>query len=166
MGGAGRGLWLPSILSCKNRLTSFFPFDWTIINSNIPVPSLNMHIICRIFYHNTIQGLFLLFTIWTYRFMSEILPIRRKTPNKQSISQSICNIVVWFFQKQEADKSSGKPGPAVMGTFKLFCSPHYASWLFVAFFMGVSNGLIWGFLYWHLENLGYTIDTLQLLVLK
>lgn len=57
-------------------------------------------------------------------------------------------------QKQEEDKTNGKPVPAVMGTFKLFCSPHYASWLFVAFFMGVSNGVIWGFLYWHLENLG------------
>jgi hypothetical protein len=41
-----------------------------------------------------------------------------------------------------------------MGTFKLFCSVHYASWLFVAFFMGVANGVIWGFLYWHLENIG------------
>lgn len=60
-------------------------------------------------------------------------------------------------QKQEDDKTSGKPIPAVMGTFKLFCSPHYASWLFVAFFMGVSNGVIWGFLYWHLENLGINV---------
>lgn len=62
--------------------------------------------------------------------------------------------LMYKFPKQEEEKSSGKPIPAVMGTFKLFCSPHYASWLFVAFFMGVSNGLIWGFLYWHLENLG------------
>ncbi|XP_022310017.2 major facilitator superfamily domain-containing protein 6-like [Crassostrea virginica] len=67
---------------------------------------------------------------------------------------TILAALLYKFPKQEADKSSGKPGPAVMGTFKLFCSPHYASWLFVAFFMGVSNGLIWGFLYWHLENLG------------
>lgn len=62
--------------------------------------------------------------------------------------------LMYKFPKQEEDKTNGKPIPAVMGTFKLFCSPHYASWLFVAFFMGVSNGVIWGFLYWHLENLG------------
>ncbi|XP_062588528.1 major facilitator superfamily domain-containing protein 6-like [Saccostrea cucullata] len=68
--------------------------------------------------------------------------------------------LMYKFPKQEEEKSNGKPIPAVMGTFKLFCSIHYASWLFVAFFMGVSNGLIWGFLYWHLENIGAT----QLLV--
>ncbi|XP_064644661.1 major facilitator superfamily domain-containing protein 6-like [Lineus longissimus] len=40
--------------------------------------------------------------------------------------------------------------------FRLFMSIHYASWLSTSYFMGVCNGVIWGFLYWHLENLGAT----------
>lgn len=44
-----------------------------------------------------------------------------------------------------------------MGMFKLFCFFYYVFWLFVVFFMGVFNGVIWGFLYWYLENLGNVI---------
>ncbi|KAK3105063.1 hypothetical protein FSP39_016477 [Pinctada imbricata] len=62
--------------------------------------------------------------------------------------------VMFKFSKQKDDKSNGKPEPEVQAAFKIFLSVHYGSWLFSAFFMGVCNGVIWSFLYWHLENIG------------
>ncbi|XP_077996786.1 major facilitator superfamily domain-containing protein 6-like [Glandiceps talaboti] len=38
--------------------------------------------------------------------------------------------------------------------FKLLCTVNHISVLMVSFFMGTSTGLIFGFLYWHLENIG------------
>ncbi|XP_077996978.1 major facilitator superfamily domain-containing protein 6-like [Glandiceps talaboti] len=37
---------------------------------------------------------------------------------------------------------------------KLLSSVHFISILLVSFFMGICNGLVYGFLFWHLENLG------------
>lgn len=48
-----------------------------------------------------------------------------------------------------------KPAPPdVLVAFRLFMSLHYGSWLVCIFFVGVCNGVIWGFLNWHLENIG------------
>ena len=37
---------------------------------------------------------------------------------------------------------------------KLFLNVHYGSWIAIALFAGICNGIIWGFLNWHLDNLG------------
>ena len=36
----------------------------------------------------------------------------------------------------------------------MFLTVHYGSWLFSMFFTGICNGVIWGFLFWHIENIG------------
>ncbi|KAK3596405.1 hypothetical protein CHS0354_019004 [Potamilus streckersoni] len=38
----------------------------------------------------------------------------------------------------------------------MFLTIHYGSWMVCMFFTGVCNGVIWGFLYWHIENIGGT----------
>ena len=50
---------------------------------------------------------------------------------------------------------------STIAVIRLFMNVHYGSWLSIAFFVGVCNGVIWGFLYWHLDNLGefYTRNT-------
>nr|XP_054769492.1 major facilitator superfamily domain-containing protein 6-like [Lytechinus pictus] len=37
---------------------------------------------------------------------------------------------------------------------RVLLSPHFASVFFVAFFTGVCNGSVWGFLLWHFQNIG------------
>ncbi|XP_071506728.1 major facilitator superfamily domain-containing protein 6-like [Diadema antillarum] len=37
---------------------------------------------------------------------------------------------------------------------RIVLSPHFGSVFFIAFFTGVCNGCIWGFLLWHFQNLG------------
>ncbi|XP_038075356.1 major facilitator superfamily domain-containing protein 6-like isoform X2 [Patiria miniata] len=41
---------------------------------------------------------------------------------------------------------------------------HYGSVIVLLIFLGICNGAIWGFLYWHLENLGATQSLLGLLI--
>ncbi|KAJ8307172.1 hypothetical protein KUTeg_015256 [Tegillarca granosa] len=77
-------------------------------------------------------------------------------------------ISAWFFEFEcgrenrnkpvEMDETEEnkriKPAPDVLVAFRLFMSVHYGSWLVCIFFVGVCNGVIWGFLNWHLENIG------------
>lgn len=71
-----------------------------------------------------------------------------------------CMVVViisaffFSFPHEKAAKADNRPKPNIRHTFKLFMNAHYCSWLVCMFIMGVCNGVIWGFLYWHLENLG------------
>ena len=51
-----------------------------------------------------------------------------------------------------AEESTTEHSP--MAVLRLFLSLHYGSLLFAIFYMGVCNGTIFGFLFWHLENLG------------
>ncbi|XP_070547026.1 major facilitator superfamily domain-containing protein 6-like [Ptychodera flava] len=54
-----------------------------------------------------------------------------------------------------ADRDGDQPSKHnLVSLLKLLCSVHFMSILLVAFFMGVCNGLVYGFLFWHLENLG------------
>lgn len=48
-----------------------------------------------------------------------------------------------------------------LAVLRLFINLHYGSWITTAFCVGVFNGVIWGFLFWHLENLGNTSATLK-----
>ena len=43
---------------------------------------------------------------------------------------------------------------SAIAVIKVFLNVHYGSWIIAAFFVGVFNGIIWGFLSWHLDNLG------------
>ena len=63
--------------------------------------------------------------------------------------------------KEEKDTTTSKSSHDTRAVFKLFLNVHYGSWLTTCFFVGVCNGVIWGFLFWHLENLG--IKTLFIL---
>ncbi|XP_060557620.1 major facilitator superfamily domain-containing protein 6-like [Ruditapes philippinarum] len=67
-----------------------------------------------------------------------------------------CTITTFFFkfQKQVDDHNNSKPKPNPFKVFKMFLTIHYGSWLLCMFFTGICNGVIWGFLFWHLENLG------------
>ena len=60
-------------------------------------------------------------------------------------------------EEESATKSKTKLKKQIhsmMAVLKVFRNWHYGSWIFVVFIMGASNGLIWGFLFWHLDNLG------------
>ena len=63
-----------------------------------------------------------------------------------------------ILQKQVDDYANGKPKPNPFKVFKMFLTLHYGSWLFSMFFTGVCNGVIWGFLFWHIENIGKIIE--------
>ncbi|XP_078662199.1 major facilitator superfamily domain-containing protein 6-like [Branchiostoma floridae x Branchiostoma belcheri] len=43
---------------------------------------------------------------------------------------------------------------ATRAALKLFCSAHYGSILLTTIFFGMCYGIIWGYIYWHLENIG------------
>ena len=66
----------------------------------------------------------------------------------------IISAFMFSFPQEKAAKADNKPRPNIKHTFKLFMNAHYCSWLVCMFIMGMCNGVIWGFLYWHLENLG------------
>lgn len=66
----------------------------------------------------------------------------------------IISAFMFSFPHEKAAKADNKPKPNIKYTFKLFMNAHYCSWLVCMFIMGVCNGVIWSFLYWHLENLG------------
>lgn len=69
-----------------------------------------------------------------------------------------CTVTTCFFkfQKQLDDHAVSKPRPNPLKVFRMFLTVHYGSWLFCMFFTGICNGVIWGFLFWHLENIGGT----------
>ncbi|KAH3868725.1 major facilitator superfamily domain-containing protein 6-A-like [Dreissena polymorpha] len=69
-----------------------------------------------------------------------------------------CFICTLFFkfQKQTEDQRKSRPRPNPLRVFRMFLTLHYGSWLFCMLFTGVCNGVIWGFLFWHLENIGAT----------
>lgn len=46
------------------------------------------------------------------------------------------------------------PVHSTLVIFKLFLNVHYGSWIMTAFYVGFLNGIIWGFLFWHIDNLG------------
>lgn len=58
------------------------------------------------------------------------------------------------FQKQASARTSGKAKPNPLKVFRMFLTLHYGSWLVSMFVTGICNGVIWGFLFWHLENIG------------
>ncbi|CAC5385820.1 unnamed protein product [Mytilus coruscus] len=66
----------------------------------------------------------------------------------------IISAFMFSFPHEKAAKADNKPKPNIKHTFKLFLTPHYCSWLVCMFVMGMCNGVIWAFLYWHMENLG------------
>ncbi|CAG2186475.1 unnamed protein product [Mytilus edulis] len=66
----------------------------------------------------------------------------------------IISAFMFSFPHEKAAKADNKPKPNIKHTFKLFMTPHYCSWLVCMFVMGMCNGVIWAFLYWHMENLG------------
>jgi len=41
-----------------------------------------------------------------------------------------------------------------IAVLRVFLNVRNGSWIFTVFFIGLCNGLIWGFLFWHLDNLG------------
>ena len=43
---------------------------------------------------------------------------------------------------------------------RIFMNVHYGSYLATSLFSGICNGVTWGFLYWHLDNLGEKILTI------
>lgn len=47
-------------------------------------------------------------------------------------------------------------GPKWLSVLKTYRSPHYAAFLFVAFWFGVGIGLVFAFLFWHLQDIGGT----------
>ncbi|KAK2161384.1 hypothetical protein LSH36_117g01041 [Paralvinella palmiformis] len=52
--------------------------------------------------------------------------------------------------KSDVSEKSHNAGAVI----RIFFNVHYGSWLVTSFFVGMCNGVIWGFLYWHLDNLG------------
>ncbi|CAH1250147.1 MFSD6 [Branchiostoma lanceolatum] len=44
--------------------------------------------------------------------------------------------------------------PATRAALRLFCSAHYGSILLTTVFFGMCYGIIWGYIYWHLQNIG------------
>jgi hypothetical protein len=45
-----------------------------------------------------------------------------------------------------------------LAVLRLFINVHYGSWITTAFCVGVFNGVTWGFLFWHLENIGQCLS--------
>jgi len=41
-----------------------------------------------------------------------------------------------------------------LAVLRVFLNVRNGSWILTIFFAGTCNGLIWGFLFWHLDNLG------------
>jgi len=41
-----------------------------------------------------------------------------------------------------------------LAVLRVFLNVRNGSWILTVFFIGLCNGLIWGFLFWHLDNLG------------
>jgi MFS family permease len=41
-----------------------------------------------------------------------------------------------------------------LAIIKVFANVRNGSWILTTFFVGLCNGIIWGFLFWHLDNLG------------
>ncbi|KAK3596408.1 hypothetical protein CHS0354_019009 [Potamilus streckersoni] len=68
-----------------------------------------------------------------------------------------CFITVWFFKfKEQQYQEENTPKPNPLKVFRMFLTVHYGSWLICVLFTGVCNGVIWGFLFWHIENIGGT----------
>ncbi|KAL5011089.1 hypothetical protein ScPMuIL_013394 [Solemya velum] len=62
--------------------------------------------------------------------------------------------IFFKFESRKHVGDEGKPNPLLV--IRMFLTAHYGSWLVCIFFMGICNGVIIGFLYWHLENMGAT----------
>ena len=43
---------------------------------------------------------------------------------------------------------------STVAVIKVFLNVRNGSWMLTTFFVGTCNGVIWGFLFWHLDNLG------------
>ncbi|KAK2166338.1 hypothetical protein LSH36_40g20006 [Paralvinella palmiformis] len=57
-------------------------------------------------------------------------------------------------QKSEVNSDVTEQTHNAGAVIRIFFNMHYGSWLATSFFVGICNGVIWGFLYWHLDNLG------------
>jgi len=58
-------------------------------------------------------------------------------------------------------RSSGKDSSTkkdrahdALAVVRVFLNVRNGTWILTVFFIGLCNGLIWGFLFWHLDNLG------------
>ena len=43
---------------------------------------------------------------------------------------------------------------SIVAVIKVFTNVRNGSWILTTFFAGTCNGVIWGFLFWHLDNIG------------
>ncbi|XP_072019921.1 major facilitator superfamily domain-containing protein 6-like [Amphiura filiformis] len=57
-------------------------------------------------------------------------------------------------QKNGTDEGSEKEPPSVLKVLKMYATVRYGSVLFISWFAGFGVGLLFTFLYWHLEDLG------------
>ncbi|KAL5010838.1 hypothetical protein ScPMuIL_013143 [Solemya velum] len=76
-----------------------------------------------------------------------------------AVCQGLCFFIALCFKfksTEETEESQPTEKPNPFKVFKFFLTLHYGAWLFCMLFMGVCNGVIWGFLNWHLENIGGT----------
>jgi len=53
-----------------------------------------------------------------------------------------------------------------LAVLRVFLNVRNGSWIFTVFFIGLCNGLIWGFLFWHLDNLGIAAVNITACVLE
>ena len=67
---------------------------------------------------------------------------------------------ILYFQSESRDEDSTdsttlvQTNPEPCSDVTIFLSVHFGSWLITAFIVGQCNGLVWGFLNWHISNLG------------
>jgi len=52
-----------------------------------------------------------------------------------------------------------------LAVIRVFLNVRNGSWILTILFIGTCNGLIWGFLFWHLDNLGNWLSALHTLYL-
>ncbi|XP_072018116.1 major facilitator superfamily domain-containing protein 6-like [Amphiura filiformis] len=65
----------------------------------------------------------------------------------------------WF------QSSNRETEPPQWKQLKILLTPHHIIILSLFLFFGIFNGVVWGFLYWHLENLGATHGLLSAVIL-
>jgi len=60
---------------------------------------------------------------------------------------------------RRSEKTAGKKDRKhnSLAVLRVFLNIRNGSWILTIFFVGLCNGLIWGFLFWHLDNLGTSV---------
>ncbi|XP_038075099.1 major facilitator superfamily domain-containing protein 6-like [Patiria miniata] len=81
-----------------------------------------------------------------------------------AVGLSVCALVCVAYMKfsYEGIKTDGA-GSSWGAVKAVLFSWHYGSVLIMLIFLGICNGAVWGFLFWHLENLGATQGLLGVL---